>query len=49
LSKYSNEEWSKIREQGKLVYIITHWILSAAFPIAIVLIRWNKNEKVWRG
>ncbi len=37
MSKYSKEEWSKIRQQGKLVYIITHWILTAAFPIAIVL------------
>lgn len=37
MSKYSKEEWSKIRHQGKLVYIITHWILATAFPIAIVL------------
>ena len=37
MSKYSKEEWSRIRTQGKSVYIITHWILAAAFPIAIVL------------
>ena len=37
MSKYNKEEWSKMRKQGKSVYIITHWILAAAFPIAIVL------------
>lgn len=37
MSKYSKEEWSKIHNQGKIVYILTHWILAAAFPLAIVL------------
>jgi hypothetical protein len=37
LSKYNKEEWSKISKQGKPVYIITHWILATAFPVAIVL------------
>ncbi len=37
MSKYNKEEWSRIRTQGKLIYITTYWILAAAFPIAIVL------------
>lgn len=37
MSKYSEEEWSKIREQGKAVYILTHWVLASAIPLAVVL------------
>jgi len=34
---YNKDDWAKIKYQGKSVYILTHWILSAAFPLAIVL------------
>ena len=37
MSKSNKEEWSKIKAQGKSMYILTHWFLAAALPLAIIL------------
>ena len=31
------EQWERIKVQGKLKYIIFHWIISVAIPISIIL------------
>ncbi|MDF2523755.1 MAG: hypothetical protein K0R31_1396 [Clostridiales bacterium] len=33
----SREEWSKVKEQGKVKYILINWVLLAAFPVAIFM------------
>lgn len=31
------EQWSKIRDQGKSKYLLIHWVLLAAMPVAIII------------
>ena len=36
MNQFNFEEWNRIRKKGRFVYVLTHWILSAALPAAII-------------
>lgn len=40
------QQWIKVRKQGKIRYVLFHWIICAALPAAIVLhiVRWGVNS-----
>lgn len=40
------QQWIKVKKQGKIRYILFHWIICAALPAAVVLhiVRWYANE-----
>lgn len=32
----NEEEWSKMRKQGIVLYLLLHWFFAAAIPVAVV-------------
>lgn len=47
MTKISRQQWGKIREQGIGFYLFLYWILSAAFPAAIIftVLRWLLQDR----
>lgn len=37
MANISQDQWSRIRNQGKTKYLLIHWVLSAAIPVSIIM------------
>ncbi len=37
MGAFNKDEWSKVRHQGKFLYVLLNWIIAAAIPSAIIL------------
>jgi len=33
----SQEQWTRIKNQGKTKYLLIHWVLLAAIPVSIIM------------
>lgn len=37
MKSFDKAEWSKIKKQGMMTYLLLNWILAAALPAALIL------------